>query len=82
MGKLPMTRAQLEKRRAEEAPEMAPAVPTFAEIWKRSLDHREIAQVNLAETYAAHFAAAGAPGHSQFMLIAKLARMLSESEAR
>lgn len=38
------------------------------------LDHREIEQISHAITYAKHHSGAGVPGHSQFMLIAKLAR--------
>lgn len=45
--------------------------------WTQLLDHRESAQLQHAIHYADHFAAAGAPGHSQFMLIAKMAHILS-----
>lgn len=40
------------------------------------LDERERWQVYHACHYADHYVQAGAPGHSQFLLIAKLSRML------
>ena len=43
---------------------------------KNALEPREIAQVAHAKEYEANHAAAGVPGHGQFMLIAKLARIL------
>jgi len=46
-----------------------------------SLDDRELAQVLHARYYAEHFAKAGAPGHGQFLLIAKLSRMIDELRA-
>lgn len=48
--------------------------------WMRALDPRELAQVYHALAYAQDFASAGVPGHSQHMLIAKLATMLDERE--
>lgn len=46
-----------------------------------SLDDRELAQVLHARHYAEHFSKAGAPGHGQFLLIAKLSRMIDELRA-
>lgn len=46
--------------------------------WFEELDPREQAQTQHAIDYARNHASAGAPGHSQFLLIAKLARMLGE----
>lgn len=40
------------------------------------LDPRERAQISHAVVYANNHAAAGVPGHSQFILIAKLAQKL------
>ncbi len=44
--------------------------------WMRGLDPRELAQVYHAISYAKDYAHAGVPGHSQHMLIAKLAKLL------
>ncbi len=44
--------------------------------WMRDLEPRELAQVYHALAYAKDFSAAGVPGHSQHMLIAKLAGLL------
>jgi hypothetical protein len=49
--------------------------------WLTSLEQRERALVTLSLAYATEHSAAGAPGHSYFMLIAKLARMLNKQEA-
>lgn len=46
--------------------------------WMRSLDPRELAQVYHALSYAKDFSHAGVPGHSQHMLIAKLAGLLDK----
>ncbi len=46
------------------------------------LDEREIAQVLHARHYAEHFAHAGAPGHGQFLLIAKLSQLLDDERAK
>jgi hypothetical protein len=48
--------------------------------WLSSLDKREQAQVFHALNYATNYSEAGIPGHSFFLLIAKLARMLDRSE--
>ncbi len=48
--------------------------------WMRALDARELAQVYHALAYAKDFASAGVPGHSQHMLIAKLAGLLDACE--
>jgi hypothetical protein len=46
--------------------------------WLLGLEQRERAQVYHALAYATDHSAAGIPGHSYFMLIAKLARMLDQ----
>lgn len=48
--------------------------------WLASLEPREQAQVMHALAYATDHSSAGDPGHSHFMLIAKLARMLDQQE--
>ncbi len=48
--------------------------------WLTSLDEREQAQVFHALNYATNYGKAGIPGHSYFLLIAKLARMLDRTE--
>lgn len=44
--------------------------------WIARLDPREQAQIQHARIYRANFASAGAPGHGQFLLLAKLADLL------
>lgn len=44
--------------------------------WIAQLDPRELAQVRHAVVYAERHTAAGAPGHGQFLLIAKMAALL------
>jgi hypothetical protein len=44
--------------------------------WTKELDAREWSQVLHAQDYAQNHQAAGAPGHGQFVLIAKLAALL------
>lgn len=46
--------------------------------WMRALDPRELAQVYHALAYAKDYSGAGVPGHSQHMLIAKLAGLLDK----
>lgn len=48
--------------------------------WMAELDAREIAQVQHAMDYAGRHASAGAPGHGQFLLIAKMAHQLEQRE--
>lgn len=48
--------------------------------WIEGLDPREQAQIRHATNYADNHADAGVPGHGQFMLIAKLAKLLDERE--
>lgn len=48
--------------------------------WADELDPRERAQVEHAMDYAERYANAGAPGHGQFLLIAKMARQLDARE--
>lgn len=44
--------------------------------WTKELESREWSQVLHAIVYARDHSGAGAPGHGQFMLIAKLAKLL------
>jgi hypothetical protein len=44
--------------------------------WWQTLDPREREQIRHARAYAREFASAGAPGHGQFLLIAKLSELL------
>jgi hypothetical protein len=53
--------------------------PLQAVHWTQLLDARELDQVRHAMAYADDYASAGVPGHSQFMLIAKLVRLLGAS---
>lgn len=48
--------------------------------WIDTLEPREQAQIRHATNYADSHASAGAPGHGQFILIAKLATLLDERE--
>lgn len=48
--------------------------------WTTQLDSREWSQVLHAQAYALNHSGAGVPGHSQFLLIAKLADLLDELE--
>ena len=48
--------------------------------WYEELDVRERAQVDHARSYAKDFNSAGVPGHSQHMLIAKLAKLLDTAQ--
>lgn len=50
--------------------------------WRGDLSGREQAQINHAVAYAHNHADAGAPGHGQFTLIAKLAEKLDDLERR
>lgn len=50
--------------------------------WTKQLDSREWSQVLHAQAYARNHIGAGAPGHGQFLLIAKLAQLLNDREAR
>lgn len=50
--------------------------------WTRELDSREWSQVLHAQVYARDHIGAGAPGHGQFLLIAKLTKLLDEYESR
>ena len=53
---------------------------TMPPQWMLDLDKRERAQVFHALAYASEHSDAGVPGHSYFLLIAKLARMLNKQE--
>jgi hypothetical protein len=53
---------------------------TNLQHWTTELDARELAQVQHAQDYAERHASAGAPGHGQFLLIAKMARQLEARE--
>lgn len=48
--------------------------------WFSELDPREQAQIKHALAYAEDHAGAGAPGHGQFILIAKMAHQLETRE--
>ena len=48
--------------------------------WAKELDSREWSQVLHAVVYARDHSGAGVPGHGQFLLIAKLAKLLDERE--
>jgi hypothetical protein len=50
--------------------------------WTHELTEREYAQVRHAVIYSTEYNASGIPGHSQFMLIAKLAEMLDKHYQR
>ncbi len=50
--------------------------------WFYVLDPREQAQIAHARHYREHFSHSGAPGHGQFLLIAKLANLLDERALR
>ena len=52
----------------------------YAPYWMRELEPRELAQVYHALAYAKDFSGAGVPGHSQHMLIAKLAQLLDTAQ--
>lgn len=56
----------------EVQPHNAPLQP----YWFTTLTPRDQEQVRHAREYAQNYASAGAPGHSQFLLIAKLADLL------
>jgi hypothetical protein len=47
-------------------------------IWWNHLDSREHSQILHAQVYARDHVGAGAPGHGQFLLIAKLAQLLDQ----
>lgn len=60
---------------------MEPKQPKQPE-WTKELDAREWSQVLHAQAYVQNHLGAGAPGHGQFVLIAKLAKMLDGFEQR
>jgi hypothetical protein len=47
-----------------------------------TFDHREQAQIEHARHYRDTFSPAGVPGHGQFLLIARLADLLSDAVSR
>lgn len=53
---------------------------TNLQHWMAELDAREAAQVQHAMDYADRHTSAGAPGHGQFLLIAKMAKQLEARE--
>lgn len=53
----------------------------FQPAWAKELEPREWSQVRHAQAYARNHIGAGAPGHGQFLLIAKLAAMLDAQES-
>jgi len=56
--------------------------PLAIHIWRDQFDRRELGQLDHAVMYAEHFTHAGIPGHGQFVLIAKLVKLLEEEIAR
>ncbi len=50
--------------------------------WYAALSPREQATIDHARAYAAQFSAAGVPGHSAHLLIAKLADLLDGAPSR
>jgi hypothetical protein len=48
--------------------------------WAKELDSREWSQILHAQAYAKDHQSAGAPGHGQFLLLAKLAKLLDARE--
>jgi hypothetical protein len=54
----------------------APSQPN----WTKQLESREWSQVLHAQAYTRDHIGAGAPGHGQFLLIAKLAKLLDDRE--
>jgi len=56
--------------------------PPVQSRWMGSLDSREHSQIYHAKVYARDHLGAGAPGHGQFLLIAKLANMLDWLEGQ
>lgn len=59
---------------------MALLQPKNAPAWMQGFGEREQEQIIHARAYAIYHASAGAPGHGQFLLIAKLASLLDERE--
>lgn len=57
--------------------DQAPSQP----VWLMKLDPREQAQIKHARDYRDNYSHAGAPGHGQFLLIAKLADLLDIAAA-
>lgn len=50
------------------------------EHWRNNLSERELQAVEHAENYACNFMKAGAPGHTHFALISKLAGLCDEMQ--
>ena len=48
--------------------------------WRNGLQERERAMLAACECYAANHSAAGVPGHSLMMFVAKLAMLLDEAK--
>ncbi len=48
--------------------------------WRTEFNLRELAQIDHATAYARDHGDAGAPGHGQFLLIARLAKKLDDLE--
>jgi hypothetical protein len=71
-----MSPLTIQREKQPMEPQAAPLQPA----WTRELDSREWSQVLHAQVYARDHLGAGAPGHGQFLLIAKLAKMLDERE--
>lgn len=54
----------------------------YQPAWTKELEPREWSQVLHAQAYAKNHIGAGAPGHGQFLLIAKLAALLDAQESK
>lgn len=52
------------------------------ENWRDQFTSRELDQLDHAINYEERWSSAGVPGHSQFMIIAKLVKLLEEEIAR
>ena len=50
--------------------------------WRDHLSTKEITSIEHAQYYADHFASAGAPGHGQYLLIAKLVTIMDEMQIK
>jgi len=57
-------------------------LPPVQSRWMSALESREHSQIYHARVYARDHLGAGAPGHGQFLLIAKLAKLLDDAEQR
>jgi hypothetical protein len=63
-----------------EGPKQNENRPPVQSKWMEALDSREHSQIYHAKVYARDHQGAGAPGHGQFILIAKLTKLLDDTE--